>query len=226
MFHIPENILELYEPVSFHKLFFRMQQVDSMALGNKLTQYYDWEPLDLLTMAEAEWFMENELGMVKVEPDEKEQQLIESRADRHLKMQYVCTYVYPDIKARNRLATQEEIEGFHSADKIMDNSIEMFTEKAMNNVNNAKTWYDIAEDWKRRKERDKQIPIHLYCDEQGKFADIDYHPVMPKIAQYSLYHVLGWAPVPEETFSSWQYYLKFLVDIGYVNDFVKELEQK
>ena len=53
MFHIPENILEIYEPSRYQQQFFRMQQMDSIALGNKLTQYYDWKPLKLAKRCSA-----------------------------------------------------------------------------------------------------------------------------------------------------------------------------
>ena len=66
--------------------------------------------------------------------------------------------------------------------------------------------------------------LHLYCDSDGWFADIDVSIVLPLVVLLSLYHLMGRAPVSEDTFSHWPLYLQFLIDIGYVNDFVSEMK--
>ena len=60
--------------------------------------------------------------------------------------------------------------------------------------------------------------IHLYSADDLFFGAVDMQGMVPKIVRYSLFHLLGKAPIPEETYSEWYMYLQFLIDIGYVKE--------
>lgn len=64
--------------------------------------------------------------------------------------------------------------------------------------------------------------VNIYCDGDDYFSDIILHGTLPMIAECSLLHVLGKAPVPGVVFL-WEHYLQFLIDIGYINDFTNLL---
>ena len=223
MFHIPENILELYDPERYFQQFMRIQQLDSVACGNKLTQYYDWKPLEPLTMAEAEWFIKYELGMVKYDLDDSNQQAVKEHASRHPGMDYVCSYTFPNIEVRNRLSSQKEIEFYAYAKKMSEQTNAVFEKKiAETGDPDGKIALSLQYN-KKSQQGDQYTLVHIYCDKDGYFSDAEIYGMMPDVAKYSLFHILGKAPVPEEVFSNWPKYLQFLIDIGYVNDFVKEL---
>ena len=129
MFHIPENILEIYDPERYFQQFMRIQQLDSVACGNKLTQYYDWKPLEPLTMAEAEWFMEYELGMVKYDLDDSDQQVVKEHSSRYPGMEYLCSYTFPSVEVRNRLSSQKEIDFYAYAKKMSEQTNAIFEKR-------------------------------------------------------------------------------------------------
>lgn len=122
VFHIPENIVEIYEPMRHHKQISEIQvklfqQKHPFSFGDMLTQHYDWEPLPPFTVIEAEWFIENELGMVKAELDEMAENANQEYLSRCSGRKYVCTYRFPTIEARNRWALKGEIENFKFSEK-------------------------------------------------------------------------------------------------------------
>lgn len=225
MFHIPENILQIYGPMEYLNQFIRLQQLDSIACGNKMTQYYDWKPLEPLTMAEAEWFIEHEIGMVKRELDESDKEVVEEHSSCHPGMKYVCSYTFPNVETRNRLAAKKELEFYDFAEKMATQTNAVFEQKIIETGDpDGKIALSLYYN-KRSQHYDKYMLLHVYSDREGYFSDVEIHGMMPLVAECSLFHVLGKAPIPQEVFSLWPHYLQFLIDIGYVNDFVKDMEQ-
>ena len=121
MFHIPENILEIFDPWKNYRLFIDMEQRRLPQYNKPITHYFDWKPLPPITIAEAEQFFQEELGMVRAEIDALDRDLIEKKQFHHKGMQYECSYMYADIGARNKWATQEEIEQYIAVEKTNDN---------------------------------------------------------------------------------------------------------
>jgi len=222
MFHIPGNILEIFDPWKNYRLFIDMEQRRLPQYDKPITHYFDWKPLPSITIVEAEQFFQEELGMVKVEIDDLEQEFIVSRQYLHEGMQYTCTYMCPNHEVRNKWATQKEKIDYVSTQKVCDDAVKLMLDRADETGDPDGLYKKYAAEWERRKQRDDALMLHLYCDSDGWFADIDVSIVLPLVVLLSLYHLMGRAPVSEDTFSHWPLYLQFLIDIGYVNDFVKE----
>ena len=222
MFHIPEDILDKYNPIKNYRLFTDMEQQRLPQYDKHITHYFDWKPLPPVTIEETEQFLKKELGMIKIEVDDTEQEFIESRRYLHEGMTYACTYVCPNIETRNKWASPKEKMDFAASQKAYDDAVKLMLDRAVETGDPNGLFKKYAAEWERRKLRDDYMMLNLYCDADGWFADIDVI-IEPMIVVCSLYHLMGRAPVPEDTFSHWTFYLQFLIDIGYVNDFVKEL---
>ena len=80
----------------------------------------------------------------------------------------------------------------------------------------------MTEEENRARHMNQYGLMHVFCDKDGYFSDVAIYGSVPMSVKCSIYHVLGKAPIPDEVFI-WPYYLQFLIDIGYINDFVKEL---
>ena len=57
MFHIPENILEIYDPWKNYHLFTDMEQRRLPQYEKPITHYFIWEPLPPIPIEEAEQFI-------------------------------------------------------------------------------------------------------------------------------------------------------------------------
>ena len=222
MFHIPEQIARSFDPYKNWELFFNHLISSEDCANNRMTRYYDWEAQPPLTMAEAEWFIEHEIGMVKIELDDFSRKLLHDRLCRCPGMQYVCTYTYPTPDARDHLATEKEINKHILSEKL-------FVQHRKDCLKNIEKTGDPDGEWRAMIEEEDRAAymnqyglMHVLCDRDGYFSDADIHGPVPRAVKCSVYHVLGKAPIPDEVFL-WTAYLQFLIDIGYVNDFVKEL---
>ncbi|MBQ3120680.1 MAG: hypothetical protein IJC12_07375 [Peptococcaceae bacterium] len=161
--------------------------------------------------------------MAKYDLDDSDQQVVKEHASRHPGMDYVCSYTFPNIEVRNRLSSQKEIEFYAYAKKMSEQTNAVFEKKiAETGDPDGKIALSLQYN-KKSQQGDQYTLVHIYCDKDGYFSDAEIYGMMPNVAKYSLFHILGKAPVPEEVFSNWPKYLQFLIDIGYVNDFVKEL---
>jgi hypothetical protein len=60
--------------------------------------------------------------------------------------------------------------------------------------------------------------LNIYSSDGVYIDDFQSYGGIPKIVRYSLFHLLGKAPIPEETYSEWYMFLQFLIDIGYVKE--------
>lgn len=60
--------------------------------------------------------------------------------------------------------------------------------------------------------------LDLYSSDEIHFGNFNAYGVLPIIVEYSLYYLLGKAPIPAEMCSRWSSYLQFLIDIGYVKE--------
>lgn len=55
--------------------------------------------------------------------------------------------------------------------------------------------------------------VHLYSVDGVTFNDVEFEGVVPLLIKFSVFHVLGKAPISDKTFSEWPIYLQFLMDI-------------
>jgi len=222
MFHIPEQIARSFDPDKNWERFFKHLISSEACMNNRMTRYYDWEPQPLISMAEAEQFIEHEIGMVKIELDDFSRELLQERLCRCPGMQYVCTYTYPTLDVRDRLATEKEIQNNILSEK-------WFAQHRKNCLKNIEKTGDpdgerqaMIDEEDRAAHMNRYGLMHVLCDREGYFSDADIHGPVPKAVQCSMYHVLGKAPIPDEVFV-WTWYLQFLIDIGYINDFVPNI---
>ena len=58
--------------------------------------------------------------------------------------------------------------------------------------------------------------LHVLSEDGNYFYGMRSEGAVPRIIRFSLFHLLGKAPVPEETYSEWYLYLQFLMEIGYI----------
>ena len=222
MFHIPEQIARNFDSDKNWELFFNHLISSEDCMNNRMTRYYDWEAQPPLTMAEAEQFIEHEIGMVKIELDDFSRKLLQKRLCRCPGMQYVCTYTYPTLDALDCLATEKEIKNRILGEKLFVQSRKDCLKIIEKTGDPDGELQAMIEEEDRAAYMNQYGLMHVFCDRDGYFSDADIHGPVPMAVKCSVYHVLGKAPIPDEVFL-WTAYLQFLIDIGYVNDFVKEL---
>lgn len=211
LLHLPSDIVQSYIPKKNEEFF--------SIIKEQVMKYYDWNPLDNSSLQAVRDFLTNEIGMVEIRLDDTQENILpflQSRIPEKLK--YECTYTFPDAFVRDRWALPEEKEMYATDEKYY----KIFVHEVQKKIASGNA---DSEMWGLRLEREHKVQqitvhhlIHLYSADNFFFGAVDMQGMVPKIVRYSLFHLLGKAPIPEETYSEWYMYLQFLIDIGYVKE--------
>ena len=205
MFTLPENIMEIYEP-----------KRNFLAIHNMephIKQRFDkWVPYPEITLEEAQQFIEQQFGMRKFQPKD-----IRTSYAIPANLQYVCSYEFDSVEDWKPWALENEIEAFELSTSFRRQWIEKRQkELAQQAVPDPVTQAGLQFDLDTYYEEVHTL-LHLYTLDGVHFHEI-YRAgsPFPKVIDFSLQHLLGKAPIPEEMYSNWPHYLQFLMDIAYI----------
>jgi len=208
---LPADIVQIYSPKKNQMLFSQN--------AKEIIKKYDWVPCDSSTLQDVKYFLANKIGMTEVYLEAVRQdtlQIFQTFVPEKLK--YECSYTFPDIHTRDKWALPEEKEMYALDIKYYAEFVNAAQKKITDKSVDVKLWRDRLEREHERQKITAHHLIHLYSADDLFFGAVDMQGMVPKIVRYSLFHLLGKAPIPEETYSEWYMYLQFLIDIGYVKE--------
>lgn len=201
-FELPTDIISVYKPKRNMKTFIKLQP--------NIIKYFDWKPHNQITLTEVQDILSAQFGMEKTEVDRYTREAIRSTMRQHPGMNYVCSYTFADIANLKKWMLDIEIENYEYMVTLQSDTIQKM--KAQKNTGSD----DILENKKHVYQIERHKLIHLYSRDGVNFDDIETRGMVPLVVKFTLFHLLGKAPIPEETYSEWPMYLQFLIDMGYV----------
>lgn len=211
LFTLPKDMMQLYDPKK------DIKNIRNLSAETK-QHFENWVPFPEVTLKEAELFLETQFKMQKVEVDKGKQQVIKEYLKyQHFRIQYVCSYQFAMFSDWEQWALKQEIEVYDMMKSFREKSIRTMQHQleSQKNTDVASLQYSLQ----LEKETDyveTHKLIHLYTEDGIHFNDMqDFGPI-PIVVRFSLLHLLGRAPIPEEAYSYWPFYLQFLIDIQYV----------
>ena len=210
-FQLPLDMMKWFDPYKNESKYIKGK--------DKIQHKCAWEPLPPISFGEMELFLTDIAGMIKVEQSPYEVNIILQNQGRdHPGMQYVCSYTFPDEKTRDKWALPNEINMNHDMDLEYKAQLEKYPDELFLKANIETIWRTMEFCDTRRFFVNKYKLLNVYSSDGVYFDDFQSYGGIPKIVRYSLFHLLGKAPIPEETYSEWYMYLQFLIDIGHVKE--------
>jgi hypothetical protein len=209
-FQLSNDIVKYFDP---HK-----KEQDCFKETNIMYRY-DWKPMESISLEELDLFLTNIVGMAKIEQSPYHIDIIKRNLlHEHSNLRYVCSYTFLDEVHRNQWALPTELDLYCILDERYGKCLEQYHDEVFFNDDIREIWRTagFCETWAPFV--DKYSLIDIYSLDDLYFDDFRSHGGLPKIVRYSLFHLLGKAPIPEETYSEWYMYLQFLIDIGYVKE--------
>lgn len=204
MFTLPKNIMKIYEP--------KRNFLAIHGMEPHIKQRFDkWVPYPEITLEEAQQFIEQQFGMRKFVPKD-----IRTSYTIPANLQYVCSYEFGSVEDWKPWASEKEIEIFELSTSLRRQWIEKHQkELAQQTVPDPTIQAGLQFDLDTY-HRETHKLLHLYTLDGVHFDEIYRAGPLPMVIDFSLHHLLGKAPIPEEMYSHWPYYLQFLMDIEYI----------
>ena len=204
------NMAQYYDP---KKNYGKMINMDREIMQ----RFHNWKPLPEISIKEAEAFLEGQFGMTKTELDEKAKTiLLRNRLYYRLPMQYMGSYQFPEIQLWQQWALENELELFDYLRSVRTGNQERLRRELATATGNAQKIQDELQTESEYFHTESHKLIHLYSIDGVTFDDAEFEGLVPLLIKFSVFHLLGKAPISDETFSEWPMYLQFLMDIHYI----------
>ena len=180
-----------------------------------------WQPIEEVNLNELDRILTETFCMEQyILPNKKIIALSEDLVYENVKHKYISTYTFKQEDDWRKWALPDELFLADYLDNIRKNNIAKYL-KEKRTVKADETLSALNEMISQEEYNhwlEKHKLVHILSTDGVGFHDIRVEGDLPSIILYSLFHLLGKAPIPEETYSEWYMYLQFLIDIGYVKE--------
>lgn len=212
MFLLSEDIVQKYRPRK------DVHAISAMDESVKCRMDF-WEPCEEITIEALDDILVRLFCMKKVIIAKETKESLSANLEHEgITQQYICSYMFENTDAWKRWAMSDEIELSDFLQEIREGNIAKLENEKKNEINQAKIQeleYRLEQECASyRVERYKLI--HVLSEDGNHFHGMRSEGAIPRIIRFSLFHLSGKAPIPEETYSEWYLYLQFLMEIGYI----------
>ena len=212
LFLLPEDIVKTYQPQK------NVHVLSAMDLETR-RKFDTWKPCAAITIEELDRILVRQFHMKKVIiGDGIKGALLANLKQEDIQQQYMCSYVFANADDWKRWAMADEVELGEFLQEIREGNIEKLENEIENETNPTKITeleYRLTQEHANYQLETNKL-LHVLSENGIHFHGMHSEGAIPRIIRFSLFHLSGKAPVPEETYSEWHLYLQFLIEIGYI----------
>lgn len=212
LFLLSENIVKTYQPRK------NVQVISDLDASLKCG-LDSWKPYTEISIEVLDDILVKLFHMKKVVvTEDRRESLLANLENEGITQQYMCSYEFESADDWQRWAMSDELELGKFLQELREGNIAKLKTEKKNEVRQTKIEElecRLEQEYANYRMETYKL-LHVLSEDGEYFHGMRSEGAIPRIIRFSLFHLSGKAPIPEETYSEWYLYLQFLMEIGYI----------